>query len=361
MTVNSTMEPDIEHFGAELKTDAVIIQPEEARIIAKQYYGLDGKVDWLWGEKDSNYQLTLPDGNTYLLKILNPGESQTVTSFHSQALMHVESRDPTLPVQRIIPTLDGQADFRIIDSAGQRRSVRVVSFVPGTAQNDTPTSAKQRYNAGRMLARLQLALEDFTYDGVLSPIIWDMQHSLMMREFLPLVEDETVRQRLQVAINVFENEVIPVLDTLPIQVIHNDFNTDNILVNANEPDGVTGIIDFGDMVRAPALFDLAVAVSYQMGTDSNLIDEACDCLAGYASLKSLTEQELDLLYPAIVMRYVMRYTIAAWRSNIFPEKKAHLRRYWPTLLKQLDLLEDIGRDAITARFKQACQEESTTW
>lgn len=357
MTIFATQVSDVEKFGAELKTDAAIVQPQEAEAIALEKYGLEGKVEWLWGEKDSNYQLSLADGTCYLLKILNPGESPLVTRFHSQALLHVEQRDEELPVQRVIRTLDGEADFRIVDSAGQERSVRLVSFVPGSAQSDSVHTPNQRYSAGRMLARLQLALQDFHYDALLPPIIWDMQHSMMMREFLPLVEDQAMRERLTGVIDMFEHEIVPVMGELPTQVIHNDFNTDNILIDKSNPEQVSGIIDFGDMVRAPALFDLAVAVSYQMGSGDNMIDEACDCLAGYASLKSLTAQEIELLYPAIMMRYVMRYTIAAWRSSIFPEQKEHLRRYWPTLRTQLDLLDIVGRKEATARFTKVFTQE----
>jgi len=357
MTIQAAESLNLEQFGAELKTDAVIVKPEEAEAIALEKYGLEGRAEWLWGEKDSNYQLTLADGTHYLLKILNPGESPAVTRFHSQALLEVEQQDAGIPLQRVIRNLDGEADFRITDSAGQERSVRVVTFVPGSAQTDSEHSSTQRYNAGRMLARLQLALQGFKYDSLLPPIIWDMQHSATMREFLPLVDDLTMRTRLESAIDTFESDIVPVMGDLPTQVIHNDFNPNNILIDETSPEDICGIIDFGDMVKAPALFDLAVAVSYQIGTDENWLDEACDCLKGYASLKQLTPMEIDLLYPAIIMRIVMRYTIAAWRSSIFPDQREHLTRYWPTLRTQLELIEAVGRENATARFAEIFSKE----
>lgn len=350
MTTSHLGTTNISSFGAELKTKAVIIEPEEAQAIALAQYGLQGTVKWLWGEKDSNYQLTLDDGTNYLLKILNSGEAQAVTQLHSKALMQAEQYDAGIPLQRIVKTVNGALDCRIVDKAEAERGVRLVTFVPGVAQSQFKASSKQRSNVGKMLARLQSALSSIELDSDLPPIIWDMKHASMMRDFLPLIDDQALRERLREALDSFDNEVIPVLDKLPTQFIHNDFNPENILIDAQSPDEICGIIDFGDMAYSPVLFDTAVAVSYQLGTTETLLDDACDMLAGYATIKRLSSLEIELLYPAIIMRIVMRLTISAWRASLFPEQREHLLRFWPTLKTQLRLLDSVGREEITRRF-----------
>ncbi|MZI95958.1 phosphotransferase [Vibrio sp. CAIM 722] len=350
MTKSDTRPIDIADFGAELKTKAVIIQPAEAQAIALEHYGLQGKVKWLWGEKDSNYQLTLTDGTEYLLKILNSGEAREVTQLHSKALLQVEQYDSGIPLQRIVKTCDGELDCRVNDNTGTERGVRLVTFVPGKAQTQFNRSSEQRKNVGRILARLQTALSPITLDSDLPPIIWDMSHASMMRGFIEFIDDIELRHRLTQALDCFDNEIIPVMDQLPTQFIHNDFNLENILVDQQCPNEVCGIIDFGDMAYAPVLFDTAVAISYQLGTSENVLDEACDVLKGYASVKSMSPLEIELLYPAIIMRIVMRLTISVWRATIFPDQKTHLLRFWPTLKTQLTLLDAIGREEMTRRF-----------
>lgn len=336
--------------GAELKTEAVIVSAGEAEAIARETYGLDGKAEWLWGEKDSNYRLTLGDGTEYLLKILNPAESPDVTAMHSQALIHVEARDPEIPVQRVIRTLAGEADFRMTDRGGQERSVRMVTFVPGRAQKSAPHSRAQRRAVGVWLARMQNALADFTHEAAHHRITWDMKHASGLSDLLPAFGDRPIRARLEKAVNDFDTLIAPAMAGLPAQVIHNDFNMENILVDPDDPDRISGIIDFGDMVHAPLLFDVAVGAAYQMGEEEDPVAAAVDFLEGYATLKTLGETELALLHPAIVMRMAMRLAIPEWRCGLFPDQRPFLTRNSPTVERQFARLDAIGEAEATRRF-----------
>ena len=341
--------------GAELKTEAVIVSAQEAEAIARENYGLDGKAEWLWGEKDSNYRLTLADGTEYLLKILNPAESQVVTAMHSQALIHVEAHDPEIPIQRIIPTVDGEADFRTVDRRGQERSVRMVTFVPGKSQKSAPHSKAQRRAVGVWLARMQLALADFNHAAAHHRITWDMKHAAGVRDLLPAFGDTPIRARLQKAVDDFDARIVPAMPHLPAQVIHNDFNMENILVDPDHPDTISGIIDFGDMVYAPVVFDVAVAAAYQMGEAEDPVAAAVDFLEGYATLKTLSAEEVGLLFPAIVMRMTMRLAIPEWRCSLFPEQRDFLTRNSPTVFRQFDRLDAVGEAEANRRFSAVFQ------
>ena len=62
----------------------------------------------------------------------------------------------------------------------------------------------------------------------------------------------------------FTEHARPALPGLRAQAIHNDLNLYNVLVDPRDHDVIAGILDFGDMVRAPLVNDLAVAASYQL-------------------------------------------------------------------------------------------------
>ncbi|CAN7621504.1 phosphotransferase [Rhizobium rhizogenes] len=343
-------------IGAELKTDAAAIPANQAETIARDKYGLDGRVEWLWGEKDSNYRLTLPDGREYLFKVLNPAEDPGMTSMHSQALLHVEAVDPGIPVQRIIRTLDGEADFRMIDADGGTRGVRMVTFLPGIAQKAAPHSPRQRRNVGALLARMQIALASFTHPAAGHRITWDMQHAIGVRDLLSVFSDPEQRGRLETAMDNFEKQILPVMASLPAQVVHNDFNMENILVDPDTPETVSGIIDFGDMVHAPRVFDVAVGAAYQMGDAEDPVEAICDFLEEYSTLVSLTEQEIAAIYPAILTRMVMRLAIPQWRAGLFPENRGFYVRNSPTVWAQLARLDAIPVETIVARLAAACQQ-----
>lgn len=341
-------------LGAELKTEVSAVPPDQAERIARDKYGLKGSVEWLWGEKDSNYRLTLDDGTEYLLKILNPAENPAMTSMHSQALLHVEAADPGIPIQRIIRTLDGDADFRMTDDDGGGRGVRMVTFVPGASQRSQLHSPLQRHRIGVFLARMQKALESFTHEAAHHRITWDMKHAAGIRDLLTAFTDQARRDRLERAMDDFEGLIVPNISALPAQIIHNDFNMENILVSETDPDTITGIIDFGDMVHAPVLFDVAVGAAYQMGTADDPVGAMCDFLKGYSTIKKLTSPEIDLLYSAIVTRMIMRLAIPEWRAKLFPENQELYTRNSPTVWKQFERLDAISRADATARLAAAC-------
>ncbi|WP_235938115.1 phosphotransferase [Endobacterium cereale] len=340
-------------LGAELETGAIAVPPDQAERIALDHYGLTGKVEWLWGEKDSNYRLTLEDGTGYLLKILNPAEDPNVTSMHSKALLHVEAMDPGIPVQRIIRTKEGAADFRFVADDGGERGVRMVTFVPGMAQRTASHSPLQREKIGVLLGRMQKALKSFSHEAASHRITWDMTHAMGMRDLLPAFTDARERARLEKAINDFEAEIVPVIGALPAQVIHNDFNMENILVDPDRPDDVTGIIDFGDMVFAPNLFDVGVAAAYQIGAEAEPVEAMCDLIRGYRSQCTLSDAEIDLVYTAAVMRLVMRLAIPQWRAKLFPEDAERFTIRSASVWEQLARLDAIPKSQAIDRLRAA--------
>jgi hydroxylysine kinase len=342
-------------LGAELETGVTAVPPDQAERIAREKYGLVGKAEWLWGEKDSNYRLTLDDGTHYLFKVLNPAEPPAMTSMHSQALLHVEAADPGIPIQRIIRTLDGEADFRMIDDDGGTRGVRMVTFVPGVSQKSQPQSALQRFRVGVLLGRMQKALAGFSHEAASHRITWDMKHAAGIRELFGAFDDAGQRARLERGMDDFQHRIAPRMADLPAQVVHNDFNMENILVSAEDPDTISGIIDFGDMVHAPVLFDVAVGAAYQMGDAKDPIEAMCDFLRGYSTEKTLSDEEISLLYPAVVTRMVMRLAIPEWRSKLFPDHRELYTRNSPTVWQQFARLDAISKDDAMARLAVACR------
>lgn len=95
--------------GDVLTTAAPAISMEEAGAILQRWFGVAGTVRELSSERDRNFHIATPDGQGYVLKFTNPAEPQPVTSFQTGAMQHVADRDPALPVPRVVPTLDGEA------------------------------------------------------------------------------------------------------------------------------------------------------------------------------------------------------------------------------------------------------------
>jgi len=330
-----------------LAATSSLLTADEAADLAREHYGLKVSAHRLSGEKDSNFRVVTESGNEYLLKIVNPGEDPAVTNMHTMALRHVEERDPGMPVQRVVPDLNGRYDFEIDYGPADRRTVRLVTFTKGELQRKAPQTPQQRRNIGAMLARLQEALEDFRHPAESHFSTWDLKNTLSIKPMTEEIKDASKVAELLSWVDRFNVEVLPKVPDLRAQIVHNDLNSDNVVVDPLEADRVVGIIDFGDMVRTPVVFDAAVAAAYQLTDADNPMVAACDLLAGFHSRRALQPEEIELLFTTIVVRMVMRIAITEWRAVRFPENRSYILRNTPQAWLQFHRLAEIPHSQAT--------------
>jgi Ser/Thr protein kinase RdoA (MazF antagonist) len=120
---------------------------------------------------------------------------------------------------------------------------------------------------------------------------------------------------------------------LPRQVIHNDVNPYNVLVDKTNGE-ITGIIDFGDLILAPRINDLAIALSYHVGkADGARLVRAG--LAGFRRHVQLTEAEMACLGTLVRIRLAMTVAITEWRSALRPDHAAYIKRNQPAAIAGL--------------------------
>lgn len=323
--------------------------------LALERYGIAGHMKPLTGERDRNYRLErASDGARFMLKISHPAESALVADFQTQALLHIALADPGLPVQRIVPTLDGAPSFICRPVDGLPRVVRLFTYLPGLPLPDAPRTRRQQLDVARTLARLDIALSGFDHPAGALQLPWDIQRADSVRGLLADVADDARRALAHGALDRFERDAKPVLHALPMQPIHNDFNIYNLLVDANDTDRIAAVLDFGDMVRAPTVDDLAVAAAYQIGSDDDPLQDIVPFIAAYHAVRPLSPAEVDVLFTLITARLVMVVAISGWRATRCPENAAYLLRNNPLSWARLQACERVGATAATAAFRVAC-------
>ena len=323
--------------------------------IARGHYGLTGELVALTGERDRNYRLhSAADGARYMLKVSHPAESALVADFQTQALLHLAATDPGLPVQRIVPTSNGAPSFVADPGDGLPRVVRLFSYLPGLPMPDAPRSTAQRVNLAGTLARLDRALQDFDHLAAALDLPWDVQRADTVRGLLVHIADPQRRSLAEHALDRFERLAKPVLPRLRAQPIHNDLNIYNVLVDPADTDHIAGVLDFGDMVRAPLIDDLAVAASYQLGAGGDPLADIVPFVAAYHAVLPLQRAEIDLLFTLMTARLVMVVAISGWRATRYPDNAAYLLRNNPLSWARLTACEQLGNDAATAALRRAC-------
>lgn len=289
----------------------------------RHQYQLTGRLTRIPTEKDDTFRLVTEIG-TFLVKIAPASESARVVDLQSSVMLHLERSTTAVPAQRLIRGVRGQVDSVVIDPDGNERIMRVLTYLDGELlATASPTPAQFRC-VGSMLARLDDALCTFHHPADSRRLIWDLKNFAHMRPLLEFVNDRDDLSMATWLFDQFDRHVVPRIGTLQSQMIHGDFSPFNVVVNPSSADFVTGIIDFGDVVRSPVVFELAVAVANQIGIDPRFPwNSARDILVGYRSVRPLADADARLLAIVGPARLLLRALIFGWRAIVHP----HTRDY----------------------------------
>jgi Ser/Thr protein kinase RdoA (MazF antagonist) len=310
----------------------------DAEAAVAAIYAHSGTAKRLSSERDETFLFTRADGTNFVLKIANPAEDPAALEFQDGALLHLAAAAPAVPVPRLVPTKDG-APSHTLTTADGPRIMRLLTFLGGELQYRTQVSEAQSRNVGRALAELGLGLEDYKGRPPAGKLMWDISHTSDLSAVVETVAPER-RAQAEAVLAEFDRARPAIAGLRRWQIIHNDFNPHNILLDPASPTRIVGIIDFGDMVHAPLINDLAVALSYHLATD-NWAARTSAFLEGFLSARTLEPAEIDLLPLLTRSRLAMSIIIAEWRSARFPENRDYIMRNHATAWRGLQNINDL--------------------
>lgn len=339
--------------GTRMTADQPRFPPEAAAALARDLFGLTGRLDPLTSERDQNFRLTAGDGRRYVLKIANAAEPREVTNFQTRALAHVARSAPDLPVQRVIATRAGDEETLLPGG----HVLRLLTWLDGTPLHAAPASPGLRRSVGASAARLTRALEGFSHPAEGHELIWDIRNAAKLRPLLPAIPDPALRGLCTAALDRFDADTGPALAALPWQVVHADFNPHNLLTDPAHGE-ITGILDFGDMVRTARICDLAVAASYHADAVRPL-DTLSDVVAGWHSVLPLLPGEEALILDLVALRMVTTAVLSNWRAARQPENAAYFLRNLPASRAGFLALSALDRADARARLAEALRKETS--
>jgi hydroxylysine kinase len=301
------------------------------RAIATDTFGLAVEsVQRLDTERDDTFLVTTGSARV-VLKVAHPADDPIVIDLQCRALEHVATVDPSLPVPRLLRTPSGATEPVVTGAEGEPRIARLLGYLPGRTLDYDDTTAEQRYALGAALGRLSVALTDFSHAGAHRVLAWDLQRLASLRPLLHHVVDDRTRADAETELDRFDAVTGPGLATVRHQVVHNDFNVDNVLVS--EGAELSGILDFGDMVHTAVVADLAVAMSYAVGAGGTIDDRDIDpwsapydLAAGYLDSRALSDDELALLPHLVRARLAQRLLVNSWLAATNPENAHYTAR-----------------------------------
>lgn len=332
-----------------MTTSTPQLSRSQAEALAANLYTINGKAKEFASERDQNFQIQTSRGLDYLLKISNSGEDADVINLQTCAMEHIAKVDPAFPAPRVIRSNAGLSQQFIGVPIDQNCIVRMLTFLPGAPYHEAPHSSAQRRNLGRCLATLDRNLEGFSHPASRHDLLWDISkcHKLKhLAQYLPAEGRDLVERFM----DSFERYAEPRLPALRAQVIHNDLNPYNILVDPTDPDLISGIIDYGDIIHAPLVGEVAVAAAYQLFNGSNPLASAADLISAYQDVIPLHDAECEVLPDLVAARLVITVLITEWRAPRYPHNRAYIMRNNPPAWAGLQELSGYSRDEIRDRL-----------
>jgi Ser/Thr protein kinase RdoA (MazF antagonist) len=254
----------------------------------------------------------LADGQQFVLKIANSSESRVTTDFQIKALLHIEQMRCPVATPRIVRSITGN-DSTLIYDGEVAHVCRVVSYLQGTLMSDSAISIRLARDLGESAARLDLAMAEFEHPGDSPVLLWDLQRAAGLRELLSYIKETGLRSAVAACLDDYDHRVQPALPALRRQVIHSDLHGDNVLTVSGNEDRIAGVIDFGDMVRAPLIMEVAVAASYLRTDNSDVMLLLTPFVAAFHAVLPLQADELELLFDLLRARLTATISIMRWR------------------------------------------------
>ena len=327
---------------------------EDIAAFVRRHYGLTGVVTMLGSERDANYAIASSEGSHYLFKLAHSAEDPAIVDLQTRAFQHVHRARPSISVQRLVATLEGELQTTWPLAGGGRRLGWMLTYlagVPLSSGHVTPVHAAQ---LGIIAADLDVALSDFRHPSAARGLLWDIQHAAQTRVLLRHTLRDHDRQLCEQALDRFEEHTAPSLAMRRSQVIHNDLNPYNVIVAAGEKNHITGVIDFGDMVAAPLVNEIAVAAAYWVSASDAPLGLAIECVAAYHSHNPLEPAEIRLLPSLMAVRQAITIAITNWRASMHPENRRYIVRNQVSVLAGLHKLAALGDERAADLLQEAC-------
>ena len=268
------------------------------------HYGLEGELERLDGEFDLNIAVRTGGRLDAVLKVMRPDCDPGLVGMQVEALDHLASTIPDLPVPRVIRRHDAAASAAVSGPSGAERIAWVISAIDGMPLGAMrPHPSALIHEIGHTLGRMAEAMKGFDHPALERGFKWHPLRPHWAFSHVVEILDEDLKVLINTYFEIFEESIESEILELESQAVHCDGNDYNLLVSPSlDGPSLSGVIDFGDMVRAPAVCDLATAAAYMVLDKPRPMEALTALVGGYAAARPMTAREIEMVFPLMMVR-----------------------------------------------------------
>jgi hypothetical protein len=326
--MNVALKPPLS--AADLNFNPAQLPLERLVESAREHWGVTGEFTPLEGERDQNHRVTTADGKSFVMKVSAAGESEGAVDFQIAALRHLEHTSPELPVPRVIASKAGNDREWVVAADGTRHMLRLLSWLPGMpVSQGAPLTVNALRNVAAFQARLARGLRGLFHPHARHFVAWDLQRALLLDPGVQAWVSDDAKALLADFSMRIARDVLPRLPGLRAQVVHGDGHADNLLRAGPDAEEVAGVIDFGDMVHAPLVQDLAVTLASFARHGGMSLDNAVAQVEAWNAVLPLMDDELEILHDLTLLRLATALALYDFRIHATEEPAPWLTQERP--------------------------------
>jgi len=265
-------------------------------------------------ERDKNFIININNRSTYVLKISNPEESINLLKLQDFVLKKLDKRSN---VRNFIPKKIHLSIKIYKDELDRVCNVRILNFIKGKMYAEVNHNKKLEDSLGILLGHLSKELQNLNSPYAFRKFEWDPSNILWINKEIILFKGnnkEIILKNLQEH-NIFVKKN---LDKLRFSLTHGDANNYNLIVNKNK---VSGLLDYGDMIFAPTINDLAISLSYALMNKDDIYSTLKNIIVSYQKIFHITFDEIFSLMTLVKARLTITVVMAEKQRKKFPDNK----------------------------------------
>ena len=290
-------------------------------------------------ERDYNLKIFTKDKKKFVVKISNSSENIKILKLQDSILSYLSHQ----PIKENIPQIMHGKINTIYDINNKKCYIRILSFLEGDMFADKQNNDELCLNLAIFLGNLSLSLKDFKNSSAKRVFIWDSSNINWIKQKINLFEDKNKLKVFSAVLKSYESNFENIKDNLRYSVIHGDSNNYNIVVKENK---VVGLLDYGDVVYAPTVCELSVALAYSLMNCDDIIKRCLMMVRAYNDVFPLKKNEIKSISTLIASRLLITVTMAMTQKIKYPENK-YLTISEKDAWKLLYKLTKISLDEIT--------------
>jgi 4-aminobutyrate aminotransferase-like enzyme/Ser/Thr protein kinase RdoA (MazF antagonist) len=311
------------------------------QLLHEQWRLADPHVQILDSERDFNVCVD----NRVVLKVSNPAEAADVIDMEVQALAHLATTAPQLPVPRTVPTHTGDPVVWIRDDNDRRCAARLLTLMAGQPLEGKPIDTEMATQVGAIAAQISIALQGFFHPAAGRSLMWDIRRTPAVLERSGITQSELTDLAMRVS------TALRATATLPSGIQHADVTLTNVLAQS---DTVTAVVDFGDMHHTAAVCDLANTLTSVLRNGDDDLQQftalTAAVLEGYQRHRSLSAAEVTVLGELVIARLITTLAVSASRRERHRANYNYIVQYDRNSERALHMLAAMNPDELAERL-----------